>query len=308
MLNEFNLYPLHVFVLVARLGSVTRAARELFISQPAVSSHLRSLEGHYRTPLFERSPQGMRLTEAGQVVVDYAGRLFALRDEIGSAVDAARQVVRGEVVVAASSTPGAYLVPQLLSRFQQQYPEAKATLVVGDTAEVIAWLHDYRVPIGTVGETGETAFLHRVPIGRDDLRLVTRAGDPLCRLRRVEGKHLGERTLLLREAGSSTRAGAESLLGPLIKSFAAVMEVRNTEAIKRMVSEGLGVSVLSSWATQLEEESGLLEAVRDPRLQQKRQFYVARRSDRSLGGINKALWDCLTGASPERHRTVKKRG
>src|ERR1051325_3710652 len=172
MLNEFNLYPLHVFVLVARFGSVTRAARELFISQPAVSSHLRALEAQYGTPLFERSPQGMRLTQAGQVVLDYAGRLFALRDEIPSAVDAARQVVRGEVVVAASSTPGAYLVPHLLSRFQKRYPEAKAALVVGDTAEVIAWVHDYRVPIGTVGEAVQTEGLYRVPVGRDDLRLV----------------------------------------------------------------------------------------------------------------------------------------
>jgi molybdate transport repressor ModE-like protein len=295
MLNEFNLYPLHIFVMVARHGSVTQAARELFISQPAVSSHLRALEERYGTPLFERSPQGMQLTEAGKVVLDYVGRLFALRDEIPSAVDAARQVIRGEVELAASSTPGAYLVPQLLSRFQQTYPEAKATLVVGDTAEVIAWLHDYRVAIGTVGETGETEFLYRVPIGRDDLRLVSRAGDPLCRRKRIDNKHLEGRTLLLREPGSSTRAGAESLLGPLIKSFASVMEVRNTEAIKQMVSEGLGVSVLSSWATRLEEESGLLEAVRDPRLRQKRQFYVARRKDRALGGINKALWDCLTG-------------
>ena len=298
MLNEFNLYPLHVFVLVARLGSVTRAARELFISQPAVSSHLRAIEEQYGTPLFERSPQGMRLTEAGQVVLDYAGRLFALKDEILSAVDAARQVVRGEVVVAASSTPGAYLVPHLLSRFQKRYPEAKAALVVGDTAEVIAWVHDYRVPIGTVGEAVQTEGLYRVPVGSDDLRLVSRANDPLCRLRRVEGKHLEGRTLLLREPGSSTRVGAESLLGPLQKSFAVVMEVRNTEAIKQMVSEGLGVSVLSSWATRLEEESGLLEAVRDPRLRHKRQFYVARRYDRTLGGINKALWDCLTGCEP----------
>jgi molybdate transport repressor ModE-like protein len=295
MLNEFNLYPLHIFVMVARHGSVTQAARELFISQPAVSSHLRALEERYGTPLFERSPQGMQLTEAGKVVLDYAGRLFALRDEIPSAVDAARQVIRGEVELAASSTPGAYLVPQLLSRFQQTYPEAKATLVVGDTAEVIAWLHDYRVAIGTVGETGETEFLYRVPIGSDDLRLVSRVGDPLCRRQRIENKHLEGHTLFLREPGSSTRAGAESLLGPLIKSFASVMEVRNTEAIKQMVSEGLGVSVLSSWATRLEEESGLLEAVRDPRLRQKRQFYVARRKDRALGGINKALWDCLTG-------------
>jgi LysR family transcriptional regulator, low CO2-responsive transcriptional regulator len=295
MSDNFNLYPLHVFLQVARLGSVTQAARKLYISQPAVSSHLRALEENYGTPLFERSPRGMQLTEAGQVMLDYANRLFALHDEIPSAVNAARQVVRGDVVVAASSTPGAFLAPQLLSRFQQRYPEAKATLMVGDTAEVVVWLLDYRVPIGMIGETSEIESLSQVQIGCDELRLVARAGDPLCRIRRVESKHLKGRTLLLRESGSSTRAGAESLLGSLMKSFAGVMEVRNTEAIKQMVSEGLGLSVLSSWATQLEEKSGLLEPVRDPRLRHKRQFYLARRKDRSLGGISKALWDCLIG-------------
>ena len=198
-------------------------------------------------------------------------------------------------MVAASSTPGAYMAPQLLSRFQPRYPEAKATLVVGDTAEVVAWLLDYQVPIGMIGEISQTEALYREQIGCDELRLVSRAGDPLCRIRRVESKHLKGRTLLLREPGSSTRAGAESLLGSLTKSFSRVMEVCNTEAIKQMVSEGLGVSVLSSWATQLEQKSGLLEPVRDPHLRHNRQFYVARRKDRSLGGISKALWDCLIG-------------
>ena len=140
MADEFNLYPLHVFRVIARLGSVTRAAQELFISQPAVSAHLRSLEQHYGEPLFERTPRGMLLTPAGTAFSEQVNRLFAIYDDLPSTVDAVRGRVRGEVVVAASSTPGAYLVPELLRRFQKKYPDARPTLTVVDSAQVLEWL------------------------------------------------------------------------------------------------------------------------------------------------------------------------
>jgi len=152
MTEDFNLYPLHVFRLVARSGSVTRTARELFISQPAVSAHLRSLEQRFGAPLFERTPRGMLLTRIGEVVLEQADRLFALYDDLPSLTDRARGQVRGEVTVAASSTPGAYCVPELLRRFQEQHPAAQATLIVGDSSEVLKWLREYRVPLGVVGE------------------------------------------------------------------------------------------------------------------------------------------------------------
>lgn len=128
MLDGYNLYPLHVFRLVARSGGVTRAAQELFISQPAVSAHLKALETAIGEPLFERTPRGMRLTSAGSIVLEQVNRLFALYEEIPAAVDSLRGRVRGEVIVAASSTPGAYLVPELLRQFQEIYPEVRPTL------------------------------------------------------------------------------------------------------------------------------------------------------------------------------------
>ena len=95
-------------------------------------------------------------------------------------------------------------------------------------------------------------------MGADELRLVAASGDNLCRVRRIEKKHLNGRTLILRERGSSTRAEAETLLGGLLHEFGRVVEVTSPEAIKQSVVSGLGVAVLSSWATRLEEDAGLL--------------------------------------------------
>jgi molybdate transport repressor ModE-like protein len=306
MLDAYNLYPLHIFRLVARGGSVTRAAQELFISQPAVSAHLKALEKAIDEQLFERTPRGMQMTLAGEVLLEQANRLFALYEEIPATVGAVRGRVRGEVIVAASSTPGAYLVPELLRQFQELYPEARPVLRVGDSAEALEWLLDYRAPLGVIGEMSIAESLQSVEIGSDRLQLVAAAGDTICRVKQVKPEHLHGRTLLLREQGSSTRAGTQSLLGERLKEFERVVEVPSAEAIKQAVASGLGVAVLSSWATRLEEAAGLLQPVRDPLLRHSRRFFLVKRKDRALIGAAAALWRCLTTCKP---KTVsRKRG
>jgi molybdate transport repressor ModE-like protein len=294
MLDSYNIYPLHIFRLVARGGSVTRAAQELFISQPAVSAHLKALETAIGEPLFERTPHGMQLTQAGTVTLEQVNRLFALYEEIPAAIATLRGQIRGEVTVAASSTPGAYLVPELLRQFQEQYPEARPLLRVGDSAQVAEWLRDYQAPLGVIGEISISDGLHSVEIGSDQLQLITSPGDPLCRAKQVKREHLSGRTLLLREPGSSTRIGAEGLLGGRLKEFERVVEVPSTEAIKQAVASGLGVAIISSWATRLEEQAGMLRPVRDPLLRHSRRFFLVKRKDRVLTGTAAALWDCLT--------------
>ena len=296
MTDDYNLYPLHVFRLVAQLGSVTRAAQALFISQPAVSAHLKTVEAKYGEALFERTPRGMKLTQAGTALHEHVGRLFALYEGVTTAIADVRGEVRGEIVVAASSTPGAYLVPTLLQAFQQRYPAAEPILKVGDSAEVLAWLHDYRVALGVVGELAVTDDLERVAIGSDKLQLVAAAGDALCRARQIKPEQLQRRTLFLREPGSSTRAGSVELLGDLLPAFARTVELTNTEAIKQSVAAGLGLAVLSSWTTKLEEAAGLLQPVNDSRLRLTRKFYLVKRKDRVLTGGAAAMWECLTKA------------
>ncbi len=298
MREEYNLYPLHVFRTVARLGSVTRAAQELCISQPAVSSHLKTLGTHYHETLLERTPHGMLLTPAGATVAEHSNRIFAALIDMTAAVEAARGEVKGDITLAASSTPGAYLVPRLLRRFQDRYPDAQSTLLVGDSREVLSWLHEYRIPLGVVGESVMDTALIREEIGQDELRLVTSATDDLCRMPVITGKALSGRTLLLREQGSSTRSGAEALLRNWMNDFARVVELNSTEAIKQTVAAGLGVAVLSSWATELEEHAGLLAPVEDIRLRRTRSFYLVRRGDRTLVGAAAALWRCILDCAP----------
>ena len=294
MSDEFNLYPLHIFRLVAKLGSVTRVAQQLFISQPAVSAQLRSLEQRCGVPLFERTSRGMLLTPAGLVVLEQVNRLFAIYDELPSTVDAMCGRVCGEVPLAASSTPGAYYVPALLRRFQEKYPEARPRLLVGDSAQVLEWLREYRIPLGVIGEISMDEGVYHREIGADELRLVVAAGDSLCRVKQVQPEHLRARTLFIREPGSSTRSAAEALLGALLPAIGRVVEIQSTEAIKQSVIAGLGIAVLSSWATKLEEGAGLLRPVRDICLRQPRKFYLVRRQDRLLTANAAALWDCLT--------------
>lgn len=297
MTEKYNLYPLHAFRTVARHGSVTRAAQELCISQPAVSSHLKTLQSRYKETLLERTPRGMLLTPAGAVVAEQANRVFALLGDIAATVEATRGEVKGNITLAASSTPGAYLVPRLLRRFQDRYPDARATLLVGDSREVLSWLREYRVALGVVGETDMEAGLIREEIGKDELQLVVAATDALRSVEEITGEHLFGRTLFLREPGSSTRAGAETLLCGWTGRFTQVVQLRSTEAIKQVVIAGLGVAVLSSWTTHLEEQAGLLSPIRDARFRRERKFYMVRRADRALVGAVAALWECLTSCS-----------
>ena len=294
MTDDFNLYPLHVFRLVAQHSSVTRAAQELFISQPAVSAHLRTIEAKYGESLFERTPRGMTLTAAGEIVNEHAGRLFALYDGVTTALDEVRGKVRGEVAIAASSTPAAYLVPQLLKNFQMKYPEARPILKVGDSGEVLAWLHDFRVPIGVVGEMAITADLERLEIGSDELQLVVAADDSLSKVKQIKPENVARKTLFLRESGSSTRAGAVELLGDLFNSFERIVEINNTETIKQSVAAGLGVAVLSSWTTKLEQQAGLLKPIKTALSRHERKFYVVKRKDRKLTGSAAAMWEFFT--------------
>jgi DNA-binding transcriptional LysR family regulator len=292
--EDFNLYPLHVFRLVARYGSVTRAAQELYISQPAVSKHIRTLETRLGAPLFERTGRGMLLTPLGEAVLERANSLFAQVEDIPHLANAVQNRIQGEVKIAASSTPGAYLLPGVLRQFKDRYPDVEPLLTVGDSAEVLALLHDYRVALAVVGQVphlAERGEFYSEPIASDELRLMTATENPLCLVEKIEEEHLHAQTLLLREKGSSTRAGADALLCGLLDRFRRVTEVTSTEAIKEAVIANIGVAVLSSWATRREEEAGLLRPVRDTRFRQRRPFHLVRRTDRVGVGAAQAMWE-----------------
>ena len=198
--------------------------------------------------------------------------------------------------VGASTIPGAYLLPRLIRAFKERYPKAEPILLIGDSAQVIGWLHDYSVPIAVMGgmhPLHEDEQWAREPFTADVLRLVAAPNNSLCDRPAIRDSHLHDQTLLLREPGSSTRAGAERLLDGSLGSFRRVLEITSAEAIKEAVIAGLGIAVMSSLATRREEESRLILPVQDKRLHLKRPFYLTRRKDRPPIGAAAALWQFL---------------
>src|SRR5437868_2773190 len=135
-----NLGHLSVFYSVAMHGNVSRAADKLMVSQPAVSKQVKELERVLGVTLFDRLPRGMRLTDAGQLLVGYAARIFALEGEAQQAVAELAGLRRGRLVVGASNTIGVYLLPDLFVRFRRQFPAIQLQLEIAHTDAILRWL------------------------------------------------------------------------------------------------------------------------------------------------------------------------
>jgi DNA-binding transcriptional LysR family regulator len=293
-----SLHQLSVFRAVARQQSFTRAARELYISQPAVSAHVRELERLYGIELFEQVGRGVQLTEAGRLLEAYADRLLALVEESRRAIDELKGLERGHLSVGASTIPGAYFLPAALARFKEQHPGVSVELRIDDTHQTLGMLRRGEVELAVVGEIQEETGLHRRPYRSDDLVLVTACSHRWAQHGLREAAELADEPFILREQGSSTRENAEALLRRLGIAPHIAMEWGSTEAIKKAVEAGLGVSILSSHAVALEVACGRLSVIRHPGLACRRQFHIVMPADRRLSPVARAFQELLAADEP----------
>ncbi len=268
---DFNFYPLWAFVAVVRQHSLTRAAAELGISQPAVSAHLKALEKRFGDRLLDRGVKGAHLTPLGAEV--YARALVLLEELQGLDELAAGESRSIPVSLAASHTPGVYWLPAQLVEFRRRYG-LECRYAVSDSSQALAEVLDRRVALGLVGDLPLGQEVERVEVGRDELRLMGCGAQD---------------TLILRELGSSTRVQAEAMLGS--RNFARVLTLNSGEAVKEAVLAGLGVAVLSSWSVAREVEAGLLRPI--GRWRRERPIYLVRLRGRSLRGAVRLLWEFL---------------
>jgi DNA-binding transcriptional LysR family regulator len=224
----------------------------------------------------------VRLTEAGQLLQEYAERLLALVEESRHAIDELKGLERGHVSVGASTIPGAYFLPAALVRFQAQHPGVTVELRIADTHQVRGLLHRGEIELGVVGELQEEEEFQRQPHRSDELVLVVAPSHRWAKDGLRAPAELASEPLILREQGSSTRENAEALLRRVAVWPRLVMEWESTEAIKQAVEAGLGVSLLSSFAVALEVACGRLCQVQHPELVCRRQFYIVSPHGRRL--------------------------
>lgn len=257
MLKNATFRQLAAFHAVARLGSVSRAAGELHLTQPAVSIQLKLLEEAAGAPLLERQGRGIRLSAAGEVMADYAARILDLWREAGDEMAAQRGVFSGTLRVGAVTT-AEYLLPPLLVAFASEHPDVKVKLRVGNRDEIVAMLGGQEVDIAIMGRPpGELKTLS-VAFAKHPMAFLAAPSHPLMSRRDLTLADLAGANLLVRERGSGTRTTLERLHKDAGLPLRIGSEMSSNEAIKQMCAAGFGAAFLSLHTCGLELRAGLL--------------------------------------------------
>jgi len=287
-----DLRQLEIFVKVVELGSFSRAAEALFLTQPTVSEHIRTLEDELGVRLLDRLGRGAAVTKGGALLLSHAQRMLALAREARQAMESFQGRMSGELLVGASTIPGEYILPALIGRFKEKFPDIAITLLIGDSQAVTEWVAEGRAEIGVVGARSTHRGIEFRELMPDDIVLIVSSAHPWHGRKQVTLEELRGEPLLLRERGSGTRGALETALreaGADIAAFRVVGEMGSTQAIKQAVKVGVGVSLLSRRAVEEECRAGSLWCLRVKDLKVTRAFYLATNRERSRSPLAEAF-------------------
>jgi len=277
-----NFQRLKVFQTVARLRSFSRAAEELYTSQPNVSKQVRQLETELGTSLFHRLGSGIELTDAGRAVYRYAQQVFDLTVEIQRTLAELEGLERGYLRLGASSTPGLYLLPEMIAAFNRRHPGLDVSLSIGNSGQVVDQILAGKIDLGFAGGFVEVAGLQVQPFVNDELVLIAPVAHRLARRADVPAGELAGETFVMRETGSGTYRAMEAMLEALGVKPQRALEMNGCEAVKRAVAAGLGLSFVSRYAIDLEMEQRVLIVLQGPGLSLSRQLHIISRKDARL--------------------------
>ena len=287
---------LRLLVEVERHGSVSAAAKAVGIGQSSASEHLRLLETAAGQRLVERNGRGSRLTDAGRVLASSASQALAMLAAGEEELHALAGLDAGTVHIGASTTPAVYLLPDTLGCFRRDHPKVVVEVEIAATGEIVERLLAGRIQLALVGETTVDDRVELEPFLADEIVGIAKPGLLPIRDGKVKSGELGEQTLLVREANSSTRQIAERVLSAAGVRVERVWELDSSEAIKRAAREGLGVAFLSRYAVAEEVERGELESFRlagSPKIERK--LYAARLARRPLSPSERRFVETLRG-------------
>lgn len=294
---------LRTFLAVASTGSVHGAAAELVVSQPAVSTAVATLQRELGVLLVNRSGRGVVLTDAGQVLSEYAQTILALLDEGRRAARAAADPERGTLRLAAVTTAGEQVLPGLLASFREQHPQVEIVLEVGNRQRVWELLQAHRADLAIGGRPPVGSDLQPVATAPNEL-VVVAAPSPPGRRRRgrvrptmVGVEELAGRTWLVREPGSGTRAATEELFSELDLEPVR-LTIGSNGAIREAAVAGLGIALMSRAAVRRHLDDATLEEWTAGPLPLERPWYLVRRRRGPLVAAASLFYDHLRGEVP----------
>lgn len=276
-----ELKQLESFVAVVVYKSFTEAAKQLYISQPTISTHIQALEKELETKLIVRTTKSIELTKRGAELYECAVKMLDLRDGL---LEKWRSWDEKIIRLGVSTIPSAYILPEFLPKFCKEYPEVFFQSIQSDSKGIIEGVLDGRMDVGLVGMEWEEEVLACIPFYEDELVVITPVTEHFLALRKNEVplEELFKEPMILREKGSGTKKAADQFLekqGISKDSLKVAAYMNDPEAIKNSVAAGLGISIVSQKAAENMIREKRLLAFEFSRYTSGRKFYIIYRKD-----------------------------
>ena len=278
-----DIHQLRVFASVFKNKSFSKASEDLYLTQPTISNHIKGLEEELECKLFDRLGRTIIPTKEAEVLFTYSTEIIEKTRNLKEIIGRFQKELKGKVIIGASTIPGTYLLPRIMSGFKEKYPSVFFQIMVADSKGIVDSISRHEMLIGVVGAKIDGEHIHYIPFVEDELIAV--ASPSLGIKKKMTLKEIVGLPVIMREEGSGTRKETERLM----KQHGVSMDRINisgvfgsTDAIKQAVKAGLGVSVLSKFAVSDELAHKTLVRISLTDLEMRRRFYIVVHRKRTL--------------------------
>ncbi|TKB28291.1 LysR family transcriptional regulator [Desulfopila sp. IMCC35006] len=287
---------LKIFVTVYKARSFTKAAEKLFTSQPTVSEHMQNLEARLNCKLFDRLGRSILPTAEAEILYPRAIAILEDLQRLEEEISATGKNVGGELILGASTIPGAYILPGVAASFKHEFPDISFEIQINDSAKIVEAVAGNELLLGVVGAKISSSKVRYQSFAEDELILAAAQDNPApAEITLQELCHL---PFIIRERGSGTRKSTEVLLARQQQTLSQLnicATLGSSAAVKEAIKANLGVSVISRHAIQDELTSGKIKEIHIPGLTMKRNFYVVTPTRRTLPNHYQELLRRLLG-------------
>ena len=292
-MRNLTLKQLRAVHAIAERGKITNAAKELGLTGPAVTIQLKQIEEDVGLALFDRSSDGMRLTDAGRAVLESANAIEEQLRFLADQIDSLKGVRAGTLRLGAVST-AKYFAPRLIGAFMKEHPDIEILLQIGNRAETIERMRARELDIILMGRPPNDLPVRAAFFGDHPLVIIAPPDHPLAASRDISKKRVAEEKFLIRERGSGTRISLEIFFGDIPNRIDNLgIEMGSNETIKQAVMAGLGIAFISAHTIEAEVEAGRLVVLDVEGMPIRRQWFAVTRTDHAISPAMLAFQDFL---------------
>ena len=292
---ELDMHRLMVFYTVVNEGTLSKAGDRLYMSQPAISAHMKALEQQLGMPLFYRVGRRSVVNKAGDVLYKMTEKLFSVAEELKAEMENLKGISGGRVSLGVS-VGWQYYVPKALDKFRQRYPGVELLMEIANSDRIEKLILDRTLDIGFVGRDTSRPELASEHLTDDELVPICNTSHPFASMTAIDINELSKEALIVRETDSATRRLTNELLQAHNLAQNISMELGSYEAIKSAVMAGHGIGIVSRQALDAELQAGFLVVVDIPQLRSYMGLHLIYHKQKKMTGTQLAFIDIITSS------------